>query len=314
MEDMPRTTPLYTRVLGAGLSGTVLVLGGTDSGKTTLVRVLWQELGKHLEAIALLDTDPGQGFTGPPSTLTLTVRKQCSAGVTLARRRYFIGNTSPRGHMLPMLAGTARLHQEACKQNVPLLLVDTCGFVSWEGGGVVLKNHKIECLRPSWILALQKEDELEPILRAWEGLESMRVMRLRVPDTVRIKTSAERRTRRNDRFQRYFAHASVVSLSLQRRRRFFYHSLQRGRLLGLLDEQDFLLSLGILLAWHPTRQVMEIRTPFEDIERVSAIRTGRLLLNPLTGEEVIPMAALRRKEGVQEQPSASEQSRHETTD
>ncbi len=314
MVGAPYIVPLYRRLLELNLQGTVFLLGGPDSGKTTLAHFLWRHLSTHYHRMALLDTDPGQSTTGPPTTLTLTFRDRQASGVRLSRMRYFVGNTSPRGYMLPMLAGTMRLHQEACRQGASLILLDTCGLVSREGGGVVLKNHKIECIRPDWLIALQREEELEPILQAWESVSSMRIVRARVPDEVRIKTPPVRRARRNFRLQRYFAHAPVVRLSLHRYRRFIYHSLQTGRLVGLLDDRDFLLGLGILLAWHPSTQTIEIRTPLQDTVRVSAIRTGRLLLNPLTGEEILPFPALRQEGGVQERPHASQESNHEKAD
>ncbi len=48
-----------------------------------------------------------------------------------------------------------------------VILVDTTGFVSGEAGKE-LKRRKIDLVSPRFILALQKYDEIEPILEQYK--------------------------------------------------------------------------------------------------------------------------------------------------
>ena len=53
------------------------------------------------------------------------------------------------------------------QQGSQITLVDTTGFI--EGPVArIFKLHKIEMLRPQWIVALQAEDEMEHLLSGYE--------------------------------------------------------------------------------------------------------------------------------------------------
>lgn len=58
--------------------------------------------------------------------------------------RCFVGSTSPRGHLLPVLIGAARLVAVAQEAKAEVILYDTTGFVSQGGGGIDLKLAKID--------------------------------------------------------------------------------------------------------------------------------------------------------------------------
>jgi len=222
------------------LQSSVLLLGSIDTGKTTLARFLWKQAKQHSFARAWLDLDPGQNFLGLPTTLSLCIQQLH----TSKWRQYFVGNTSPRGFMLPMLAGAQRLLQYAREQHCQFCLIDTCGFITPEGGGRLFKNMLIELLRPQWILALQRNQELEPILQCWEHHPHFRILRLPVTAGVQHKPPMFRRMSRTAKFRAYFARATLLRLDLRHVDLFDYHPLETGRLIGLLDQDDFLLDLG----------------------------------------------------------------------
>jgi polynucleotide 5'-hydroxyl-kinase GRC3/NOL9 len=104
--DVP---PAWERLDLAHLAGTIVVIGATDSGKTTFVRWLVAQLGRHHECVGWLDADVGQSTLGLPTTMNLAVVSQPLAEVPAPDACFFVDNTSPRGHMLPAVVGAHKL-------------------------------------------------------------------------------------------------------------------------------------------------------------------------------------------------------------
>jgi polynucleotide 5'-kinase involved in rRNA processing len=114
--------------------GVILLLGGIDTGKTSLARYLWTCAPARS---ARLDLDPGQGELGPPGTLGGQVRLNRAR---VRRYRYFIGHSSPRGQLVRMLVGARKLLDESRRLGARWVLIDTCGFIRREGGGATFKG------------------------------------------------------------------------------------------------------------------------------------------------------------------------------
>jgi polynucleotide 5'-hydroxyl-kinase GRC3/NOL9 len=70
-----------------------------------------------------------------------------------------------------------------------------------------LKWYKILALQPQHILALQREEELEPVLRLVEGQGEMEIHRLPVSSRAVRRGHASRRAFREERFREYIASA-----------------------------------------------------------------------------------------------------------
>lgn len=262
-------------------TGVILLVGAPDSGKTTLARYLWERYAPHVSSAAWLDADIGQSTLGPPTTMTVVVantRLHPTFPPRGTRRRYFVGNTSPRGHMLPVIVGVARLARFALSRRPHFVLVDTTGLIAPERGGVALKHAKIELLLPRWILALQRETELEPILQPWESHPAIRIVRLPVAEAATLKTPEYRRGHRLRQFRRYFSHAELLSLSLKEVGVFGSGPFTPGRLIGLQGDDGFTLAIGLIEAVNAEEGQLVVRTPLRHAERVRAIRLGRVHL------------------------------------
>jgi len=65
--DIPRE---WTQIDFNKLSGTLMVIGGTDVGKSTFARYLYSHLAGRGSKVAFIDGDPGQSNLGPPGTMT----------------------------------------------------------------------------------------------------------------------------------------------------------------------------------------------------------------------------------------------------
>jgi len=241
--------PEWVRAAKAVLArpGVVVLLGASDSGKTTLSRILaehWRAAGRTL---GLVDGDIGQSSIGPPATVGLAI---VSPNRPLTPNpspltMYFVGSTSPPGHFLPLILGTQALVREAIARGADIVLVDTTGLVS---GAVAasLKWHKVQAIRPQYLLALQREDELEPLLRLIHGQAGPELHRLPVSSRVARRGHAARRAYREERSREYFASALRHDLEW-RDLRFSRLWLNTGRRVG----REELTVLGVLLQTMP---------------------------------------------------------------
>jgi len=196
--------PEWERAAKAVLArpGVVMVLGASDSGKTTLARILtecWHAAGR---TVGLVDGDIGQSSVGPPTTVALAIVSldRPLPASPCPRVLHFVGSTSPPGHFLPHILGTQALVQAAISQGAEIVLVDTTGLISGTGAAS-LKWHKIQAIRPRHVLGLQREGELEPILRLVEGQADMEIHRLPVSARAVRRSHAARRAYREERFR-----------------------------------------------------------------------------------------------------------------
>ena len=179
----------------AGAKRTVMLVGGLDSGKSTLARAILRAGLDAGRQGAFLDVDPGQKTVGPPATIGLKVVCALSDLEPDALARpdaiAFVGNTSPQGHAVPLVTGAARMLLFAREQGADLVVIDTSGLVS----GVhaqILKFAKVEMLRPDVVVGLQRGEELEPLLGIARRFFPTEVVSLGVhPDVV--STSVEQR-------------------------------------------------------------------------------------------------------------------------
>jgi polynucleotide 5'-hydroxyl-kinase GRC3/NOL9 len=193
--------------------GVVVLLGASDSGKTTLCRILAEHWTAAGRTIGLVDGDIGQSSIGPPATVGLAILSPLHP-IALSpppRCLFFVGSTSPPGHFLPHILGTQTLVRAAINQGAEIVLVDTTGLISG-AAAASLKWHKLQAIRPQHLLALQRQGELEPILHLMEGQADMQIHRLPVSARVARRSHATRRAYREERFREYFASASQHDL------------------------------------------------------------------------------------------------------
>ena len=187
---------------------TVLLIGGMDTGKSTMSRDL---LGAALAAgrpAAYLDADVGQKTVGPPATITLkVVRSQEDLEPELLARPdalYFVGSTSAQGHLLPVVGGVAALHEQAKQLGADFVIVDSSGLVSGISGQT-LKYHKVEALRPDLVVGLQRGEELLPLLGVIQRFFATEVVPLGVHPGVVPTTVDKRAENREIAMRRYFS-------------------------------------------------------------------------------------------------------------
>ncbi len=195
-------------------AGAILLLGATDTGKTTFLSWLANGLYAQGHRVAIVDADVGQSSLGPPTTIGLGVVAQPfeSLQELTPVGLFFVGSTSPRSHLLPMLVGTKRLVDRARTLGVDHVIVDTCGFIA-AGGGQALKYYEINLVDPDVVVCVQRADECEGMLLAYRRSPRPQVLRLKASVACRRRGMEERRLYRERSWQRYFANPELITLS-----------------------------------------------------------------------------------------------------
>ena len=186
---------------------TVLLVGGLDTGKSTLSRQLLETAVAAGRPAAYLDADVGQKSVGPPATISLkhvrTAHDLEPDVFALEDALSFVGSTSPEGHLLQVVTGLAQLHRRALESGAELVVVDSSGLVSGVYGQI-LKYHKVEMLRPDLVVGLQRGEELLPLLGVIQRFFDTEVVPLGVHPGV-VPSSVEQRAENRERsMDRYF--------------------------------------------------------------------------------------------------------------
>lgn len=184
-----------------------MVLGGIDSGKSTLGKIVAATAVNGGRRVGYIDTDLGQKSVGPPATVTLKMlsRLEDVRGERFASPDavHFVGSTSPQGNALPLVIGAKRMVERARADGADLVLVDTSGYVSGVYGQI-LKFHKVELLQPDVVVGLQRGEELAPLLGVIQRFFPCEVISLDVPPEVQPRSVDERAQARERAFRSYF--------------------------------------------------------------------------------------------------------------
>lgn len=192
-----------------------MVIGASDTGKTSFCTQLLNAAVEAGVQCALVDADMGQSEVGPPGTIGLGVPTTPVElpGDIPVRRMYFTGTTSPVGNMLPSVVGIRKMVDEALAHGSKLIVVDTTGLVRGVLG-IRFKTHKVDLLAPSHIVALQREHEMHPLIAAFSKLENTTIHQPAVSELARPKTPEFRATRRRHKMARHFKDAEEHTIRL----------------------------------------------------------------------------------------------------
>jgi len=263
--------------------GIALILGAPDTGKSTLAHFLVVQLCRMGNVVALVDGDIGQSILGPPTTIGLALfdfaPKQLDNIQLIAS--YFVGSITPRGHMLEMLVGTKRIADRASQLDPGIIVIDTTGFVTGETAWE-LKFQKVDLLKPTHLIGLQRRREIEGLLKPHHFRPDMAIHRLKIPDKIRMKSPDQRRSNRSRKFAAYFQEVKLYEKSLDGIKvvspfkvRYRGKGL-KGVLIGLNDEANFNLGLGILENLDVHRGTISFVAPELDLTKIRIIRIGSI--------------------------------------
>jgi polynucleotide 5'-hydroxyl-kinase GRC3/NOL9 len=279
--------------------GIAILLGATDTGKSTLAKFLISHLCQKGLRVALVDADIGQSFLGPPTTIGFSIfRSHPDWKLILSTPEiFFVGSTTPEGHFPIHLKGVKKMVDKASACGAEVILVDTTGFVLGEVGKT-LKRRKIDLISPRFILALQKSDEIEHILELYKEDPHYRILRLPLSEKARTRSMEERRTNRTNKFRDYFKYSEIQELAIEDVQiegetidsNGFPIPLDwslriNGLLIGLKDGNDESLALGVIRNYLEEKKVIRVFTPLREVQRVKTIQLSSLKIIPIYEEE-----------------------------
>ncbi len=205
MTDLPILThdDSVTRLAALPAGAVVLVLGATDTGKTTFVSQVVTALNAAGRTVAVVDCDLGQSEIGPPGTVGVALAQPGPPPRSLRDlpllASYFVGAVTPQRHALDVCVGACQMARLARKRRPDLVLVDTCGWV--QGGAArQFKRRLAELLLPQAVIALARADELDALLAAFGHLVLPELWRVPVAPEAKRKTPPARAMRRVARF------------------------------------------------------------------------------------------------------------------
>ena len=279
--------------------GMAILLGATDTGKSTLAKFLIFNLCQRGLKVALVDADIGQSFLGPPATIGFSVFKSDPDWELLLSppEIFFVGSTTPEGHFPIHLKGVKRMVDKAPSYGAEVIIVDTTGFILGDAGKE-LKRRKIDLLSSRFIIALQKSDEIEHVLDLYKENPLYKIIRLPLSDQVRPKSMEERRIHRTNKFQDYFKHAVIQEVAIENVQiegevldpngdilPLDWALKINGLLIGLKDSNDETLALGVIRNYIKERKVLRVFTPLREIQGVKTIQLSSLKVIPLYEDE-----------------------------
>lgn len=263
-------------------AGRLVVVGGTDSGKSTLVWWLARELRARGATVGLVDADVGQSRVGPPATVGFLKSPGNAAGF------YFVGATSPTQRPSSLLnATTEALGAVAGAQWV---LLDTTGYVRGELG-VALKGAKIKRLLPAHVVLLGDDPSLEAIAAPWRGDARVTMHVLPRPAGAGDKTVDQRTDWRREAFRqalsgsnlRWIGESQAQWLHAPERALFSASGASEARLRGLLlgfgDADGRGLCLGLLQCVDFAGRRLLALCP-QEAEAAAVVDFGCLRLDP----------------------------------
>jgi polynucleotide 5'-hydroxyl-kinase GRC3/NOL9 len=279
--DVPRA---WAQLAVARLRGTLLVVGAPNVGKSTFARYLYGRLCAAPVRTAFLDGDPGQSTLGPPATITVALGRDRDTGFPPGGRvfRSLVGAVTPRGHLLSLLVGAARLAQAAREAGAEAIVYDTCGLVDPAQGGLALKLAVIDLLRPSTVFAIQQRTELESLLVPLRRSQRVRVIDLRPAEAAVRRDLGARQAHRAVQFARYFGSAQEMQVEWGRLAVLPSPRFSRHRLVALEDVDGFVVGLGIVLDCDVRSRRVTLYTPLSALDEVDALRLGDLIVEPGT--------------------------------
>ncbi len=238
---------LRERVIGE--HGVVMLIGGADTGKTTLARHLARDALMSGRSVAFVDGDVGAATVGPPACVGLKFLDSTRdlSDLHAADELRFVGSVHPQGVVLPHVVAAAAL-VEGARRRADFVVLDTTGVV----GGVVgqtLKYHLMELCNPALVIAMQRGNEMDPIIGMLKRFFGARVAKAE-PDVDHVPLSPVERSE-----QRSKAFADAFTPPLQRWRiqptvfaptipEAFDLGKLEGMLVGIQDGEGRCLGLG----------------------------------------------------------------------
>lgn len=274
--------PAFERLIAS--PGTVFLLGDIDTGKTHFGMELIKRASAAGVDCALVDANIDQSTVGPPTTVGLKNCRDLPAitvdDLRVADELAFVGSLTPREHLLPLVAGTAKLIQRARESGSSLIVVDTTSFVSGIYGQT-LNYFLMDAASPDFVVAFERGGELEPLVGIAQRFTSAEVIEVGAVAPEGGRSAEEKVTFRETQFAAYFHGTSrwrvkptVFMPTLPPE--FDLHLLDH-LVVGMEDGKGTCVGIGVL-EHDPEEDILRMVSPVT--EGVKGLRLGSVRIDP----------------------------------
>ncbi|MDQ3878407.1 MAG: hypothetical protein M3290_08695 [Actinomycetota bacterium] len=272
----------YERLLES--PGVVMLIGGVETGKTSFGIELARRATEAGIPTAIVDADIVQSTVGPPTTVGLRLCSEVvdfsTEGLRAADALAFVGSLMPKGRLLPLIVGTAKLVQRAREAGSALVIVDTTSLVSGIYGQT-LKFYKMELVQPDVVLAFERGGELEPIIGHAQRFTPAEVIEVAAEQPDSLSSVEDRMVFREQQFAAYFAGGvsrwrvkpTVFMPSLPPE---FDLALLEGLVVGMDDGKGSCVGIGVL-EYDAAEDILRMVSPVT--EGVRGLRLGSLRID-----------------------------------
>lgn len=262
--------------------GVTMLIGGLDTGKTTLAMDAVRFALAAGRQPVLVDADIGISTVGPPACVGLKVfsSEEDLDNVHEPDGLHFVGAITSSRLVLQQVVATAVMVERA-RHLGEVIIVDTTAIASGVSGET-LKYHKAELCRPDRVIALQRGEEMEPVVGMLRRFLDVEVITaptdpgltpLGPDDRARMRAGAFGKALRPP-LERWKVRPTVFAPTLP-------VGLNLGRLdsvlVGVQDSTGGCLGLGILQVEDETLRVMT-----NVGEGMTGLRLGSIRINPET--------------------------------
>lgn len=268
----------------AAAPGVTMLIGGLDTGKTTVAidAVRFALAAGHQPV--LVDADVGISTVGPPACVGIKVFEDEGdlESIEEPDGLHFVGTITSSRLVLQQVVATAVMVERA-RHLGDVIVVDTTAVASGVSGET-LKYHKAELCRPDRVIALQRGEEMEPVVGMLRRFLDLEVVTAPTDPGLVSLGPDERAHRRIEAFAR------ALRPPLERwkvRPTVFAPTLPVGLNLGRLDKvlvgvqnaTGGCLGLGVLQVEDETLRVMT-----NVGEGMTGLRLGSIRVDPNTYE------------------------------
>jgi polynucleotide 5'-kinase involved in rRNA processing len=257
----------------------IVIIGGADTGKTTLGKFLAVDgLGAGM-SVAYIDADINAATVGPPACVGLRwiETPEDMERLGAADELRFVGSTEPHGVVLPHVVAAARMIDLARSQS-DLVIVDTANVASGVVGQT-LTYHLVELADPALVIAMQRGREMEPTIGMLQRFLGARIARSLPHEGLAPLGPIEQRARRIEAFRaalpaplpRWRVQTGVFAPTLPEE---FDLDRLDGMLVGVQDGEGHCLGLGVL-----EHAEAHLRVVTHHGEAMKGLRLGSLKLD-----------------------------------
>lgn len=259
----------------------ILILGASDTGKSSFCTYMVNKMVEAKRRVAVLDGDLGQSDIGPCASVGYAVTAKPVGELYDLRYQngYFIGVTSPSAAGSKTLEGLAAMMNEAIQRQADSILVNTDGFVIGNDA-IRYKLNLIKELKPDVVVGVQIQNELEELMSYLGGggvltVEPSHALNRRTPEKRKIlREMTYAKYLRNSKLQCY----PLSQLTVEPRNAVpKTQKPEKGVLVGLYGRGSRFLGVGILRAINPDRRTLKVQTAV--ITKPHRLIIGKVFLN-----------------------------------